>query len=135
MSQSDITLIAIGVAVILAFVIMILFTKKVIRRETVEGIADVIRDLPVTMGSGLFGKIYEYSRTAVLAVEQLVKNGEIEPDNEARKNKAMGIVQKAAQVDDVPFGAQESEIADACIEAQVQQLPRNQKTVSGDAGE
>lgn len=135
MSQSDITLIAIAVAVILAFVIMILFTKKVIRRETVEGIADVIRDLPVTMGSGLFGKIYEYSRTAVLAVEQLVKKGEIEPDNEARKNKAMGIVQKAAQVDDVPFGAQESEIADACIEAQVQQLPRNQKTVSGDAGE
>ncbi len=135
MSQSDITLIAIAVAVILAFVIMILFTKKVIRRETVEGIADVIRDLPVTMGSGLFGKIYEYSRTAVLAVEQLVKNGEIEPDNEARKNKAMGIVQKAAQVDDVPFGAHESEIADACIEAQVQQLPRNQKPVSGDAGE
>ena len=135
MSQSDITLIALAVAVIIAFVIMILFAKKVIRRETVEGIAEVVRDLPVTMGSGLFGKIYEYSRTAVLTVEQLVKTGQVEPDDASRKTAAMGIVQKAAKVDDVPFGAPESEIADACIEAQVQQLPRNQKTVSVNAGE
>ena len=135
MSQSDITLIAMAVAVVIAFVIMILFTKKVIRRETVEGIADVIRDMPVTIGSGLFGKIYQYSRTAVLTVEQLVKTGEIEPDDASRKAEAMKIVKKAARVDDVPFGVQESEIADACIEAQVQQLPRNQKPVSGDAGE
>lgn len=131
MSQSDITLIALAVAVVIAFVIMILFAKKVIRRETVEGIADVIRDMPVTMGSGLFGKIYEYSRAAVLTVEQLVKTGQIQPDDASRKTAAMGIVEKAAKVDDVPFGLQESEIADACIEAQVQQLPRNQQTISG----
>ena len=131
MSQSDITLIALAVAVVIAFVIMILFAKKVIRRETVEGIADVIRDMPVTMGSGLFGKIYEYSRTAVLTVEQLVKTGQILPDDASRKTAAMGIVEKAAKVDDVPFGLQESEIADVCIEAQVQQLPRNQQTISG----
>ena len=131
MSQSDITLIALAVAVVIAFVIMILFAKKVIRRETVEGIADVIRDMPVTMGSGLFGKIYEYSRTAVLTVEQLVKTGQIQPDDASRKTAAMGIVEKAAKVDDVPFGLPESEIADVCIEAQVQQLPRNQQTISG----
>ena len=128
MNTSDMTMIALAVAVILAFVIMILFTKKVIRRETVEGIADVIRDMPVTMGSGLFGKIYEYSRAAVLTVEQLVKTGQIKKDNEVRKDAAMHIVEQAAKVDEVPFGAAESEMASACSEAAVQQLPRNQAT-------
>jgi len=135
MSESMMTLVALAVAVLIGFAMLILYVRKAIKKETVEGIADVIRDLPVTMGSGLFGKIYEYSRTAVLTVEQLVKTGQVEPDDASRKTAAMGIVQKAAKVDDVPFGAPESEIADACIEAQVQQLPRNQKTVSVNAGE
>ena len=128
MDKNTITLVALAVAAVIGFTLVILVVKKVIRKETVEGIADVIREMPVTMGSGLFGKIYEYSRAAVLAVEQLVKTGEIEKEDEARKAEAMKIVKKAAKVDDVPFGAAESEMASACIEAAVQQLPRNQAT-------
>ena len=128
MDKNTITLVALAVAAVIGFTLLILIVKKVIRKETVEGIADVIRDMPVTMGSGLFGKIYESSRAAVLAVEQLVKTGEIEKEDEARKAEAMKIVKKAAKVDDVPFGAAESEMASACIEAAVQQLPRNQAT-------
>ena len=128
MDKNTITLAALAVAAVIGFTLVILVVKKVIRKETVEGIADVIREMPVTMGSGLFGKIYEYSRAAVLAVEQLVKTGEIEKEDEARKAEAMKIVAKAAKVDDVPFGAAESEMASACIEAAVQQLPRNQAT-------
>ena len=126
MDKNTMTLVALAVAAVIGFTLLILIVKKVIRKETVEGIADVIRDMPVTMGSGLFGKIYEYSRAAVLAVEQLVKTGEIEKEDETRKSEAMKIVKKAAEVDDVPFGAAESEMASACIEAAVQQLPRNQ---------
>lgn len=128
MDNNTITLVALAVAAVIGFTLLIMIVKKVIRKETVEGIVDVIREMPVTMGSGLFGKIYEYSRAAVLAVEQLVKTGEIEKEDEARKNEAMRIVEKAARVDDVPFGAAESEMASACIEAAVQQLPRNQAT-------
>ena len=128
MDNNTITLVALAVAAVIGFALLILIVKKVIRKETLESIADVICDMPVTMGSGLFGKIYEYSRAAVLAVEQLVKTGEIEKEDEARKNEAMRIVEKAARVDDVPFGAAESEMASACIEAAVQQLPRNQAT-------
>lgn len=127
MGQNEVTLISLAVAVIVAFVIMILYMKRVIGRETVEAVADVVRDLPVTMGSGLFGRIWEYSRAAVLTVEQLVKNGEIQTDDESRKQKAMQIVAAAAGVDDVPFGLQEREVASALIEVEVQQLPRNQK--------
>ena len=128
MDKNTITLVALAVAAVIGFTLVILVVKKVIRKETVEGIADVIREMPVTMGSGLFGKIYEYSRAAVLAVEQLVKTGAIEKEDEARKAEAMKIVEKAAKVDDVPFGVAESEMASACIEAAVQQLPRNQAT-------
>ena len=127
MDKNTMTLVALAVAAVIGFTLVILVVKKVIRKETVEGIADVIREMPVTMGSGLFGKIYEYSRAAVLAVEQLVKTGEIEKEDEARKAEAMKIVKKAAKVDDVPFGAAESEMASLCIEAAVQQLPRNQQ--------
>ena len=125
MTQSEVTLVALGVAVLIAFALMILVVKKVIKKETVEGIADVIRDMPVTMGSGLFGKIWEYSRAAVLTVEQLVKTEQIAPDDETRKDKAMKLVEAAAEVDGVPYGQQEREVASACIEAEVHELPRN----------
>ena len=127
MDKNTITLVALAVAAVIGFTLVILVVKKVIRKETVEGIADVIREMPVTMGSGLFGKIYEYSRAAVLAVEQLVNIGQIAKEDQVRKDKAMEIVELAAKVDEVPFGAAESEMASLCIEAAVQQLPRNQQ--------
>lgn len=129
MNTSTMTMIALAVAVIIAFLIMILIQKKIIKKETFEGITEVIREMPVTMGSGLFSKIYEYSRTAVLTVEQLVKNGEIKPDDQSRKSAALRIVAQAAKVDDVPFGIAESEAASACIEANVHELPRNQQKI------
>ena len=128
MDNNTMTIIALAVAVLVGFALLVLYMKKVIRKDTLEQIVETVKDMPVTMGSGLFGKIYEYSRAAVLAVEQLVKTGEIEKEDEARKAEAMKIVEKAAKVDDVPFGAAESEMASACIEAAVQQLPRNQAT-------
>lgn len=126
MNENTATLIALAVAVVIGFTLVVLIMKKVIRKETMEEIAETVAGLPVTMGSGLFGKIYEYSRAAVLAVEQLVKKGEIVKDDAVRKNKAMEIVEQAAKVDEVPFGAAESEMASLCIEASVQQLPTNQ---------
>lgn len=129
MNTGDMTMIALAVAVIIAFLIMILIQKKIIKKETFDGITEVIKDMPVTMGSGLVGKIYEYSRAAVLAVEQLVKKGELEPDDEIRKNKAMLIVADAARVDDVPFGIDEQKLASDYIEANVHELPRNRANV------
>lgn len=127
MSENVISMIALVVALIVAIAVLILYQRKVIREDTVNGIAEIFQSLPVTMGSGLFGKIWEYSRTAVLTVEQLVKTGKVQPDDQSRKDAAMMMVEASAKVDEVPFGAAESEVADICIEANVQQLPRNQK--------
>ena len=127
MDNNTMTIIALAVAVLIGFALLVLYMKKVIRKDTLEQIVETVKDMPVTMGSGLFGKIYEYSRAAVLTVEQLVKTGQIAKEDQARKDKAMEIVEQAAKVDEVPFGAAESEMASLCIEAAVQQLPRNQQ--------
>ena len=127
MDNNTMTIIALAVAVLVGFALLALYMKKVIRKDTLEQIVETVKDMPVTMGSGLFGKIYEYSRAAVLTVEQLVKTGQITKEDQARKDKAMEIVEQAAKVDEVPFGAAESEMASLCIEAAVQQLPRNQQ--------
>jgi len=126
MSTEMVAMVALVVALIVGIALIALYKRKVIEGDAISGIAEVLQALPVTMGSGLFGKILEYSRTAVLTVEQLVKNGKIQPDDGARKEKAMALVAQAANVDDVPFGMNEQEVADACIEACVQELPRNQ---------
>ena len=127
MDNNTMTIIALAVAVLLGFALLVLYMKKVIRKDTLEQIVETVKDMPVTMGSGLFGKIYEYSRAAVLTVEQLVNIGQIAKEDQVRKDKAMEIVELAAKVDEVPFGAAESEMASLCIEAAVQQLPRNQQ--------
>ena len=127
MNENTTILIALAVAVLVGFALLLLYMKKVIKKDTLEQIVETIQAMPVTMGSGLFGKIYEYSRAAVLAVEQLVDVGKVQPDDRSRKDAAMHIVEAAAKVDEVPFGAAEGEMADVCIEANVKQLPRNQQ--------
>lgn len=127
MSENTTIMVALVVALIVSIAMIIMYQRKIIRADTISGVSEIFQSLPVTMGSGLFGKIWEYSKTAVLTVEQLVKTGQIQPDDQSRKNAAMQMVEQAAKVDEVPFGAAENEVASACIEAAVQQLPRNQK--------
>lgn len=127
MNENTTILIALAVAVLVGFALLLLYMKKVIKKDTLEQIVETIQAMPVTMGSGLFGKIYEYSRAAVLAVEQLVDVGKVQPDDQSRKDAAIRIVEAAAKVDEVPFGAAEGKMADICIEANVKQLPRNQQ--------
>lgn len=120
-------IVSVLIALVIGLLLIILFKKKVISGDMIEGTAELLQALPVTEGSGLFELILKYARTAVLTVEQLVKTGKIEPDDVARKDKAMEIIEAAAAVDEVPFNDQERQVADACIEACVQELPRNQR--------
>jgi len=120
------TIIAIVVSIALAIALILLYKRQAIDGETLSGTAEMIQQLPIQDVNGIFGIILKYAATAVLTVEQLVKTGKISKDDASRKDTAMNIVQSAAAVDNVPFGAAESEIASYCIEAEVQKLPRNQ---------
>lgn len=122
------TIIAICAALVIGIALFVLYKKGILDGETIHGTSAIMQGLPIEAGGSLFGLILEYSRTAVLTVEQLVKTGAINRDDKTRKETAMQIVQNAADVDGVPFGAAEIEAASNCIEAEVRKLPRNQQT-------
>ena len=127
MNEATISLIASLVALAVGIVLIVLYKRKVVDGELIEGTANLMQGIEFPQGSA-FGMILEYAKTAVLTVEQLVKTGVIGKDDETRKNAAMNIVEQAAKVDGLPYGAAEMEVASACIEAEVAELPRNQKT-------
>ena len=122
-----VSIIAFCLALIVAIILIVLFKKRVIDAGDITGTAEIMEGIPLPEGGGAFNLIVSYAKIAVRAVEQLVKNGTIQRDAKARKDKAMTIVETAAKIDGIEFGAKEQEIADACIEAEVQELPRNQQ--------
>jgi len=119
-----VSIIALCLALITAGVLILLFKKRIIDEKAIEGVGQVLDGIPISEGP--FVMIREYAKIAVHAVEQLVKNGKIDRDDETRKNKAMAMVETAAKVDGLTFGEAEKETASICIEAEVQDLPRNQ---------
>lgn len=122
-----VSIIAFVLALVIAIILIVLFKKRYISADVIDGAGDIMEAIPVPEGMGVFALIANYAKTAVLAVEQLVKNGVIEPDDKARKDAAMEIIENAAKVDDIEYGEAEQAAASACIEAEVQMLPRNQK--------
>ena len=124
MESTVLSMIAVVLALIIGVALIVLYKRQVIDSELIEGTASLMNEIEVP-GDSVFGKILEYAKTAVLTVEQLVKTGVINRDDESRKMKAMSIVETAAKVDQLDFGSDEEEIASACIEAEVSQLPRN----------
>lgn len=122
--KDPISIIALCVALIVAGVLIFLFRKHLIDEKAIEGVGQVLDGIPITEGP--FAVIKEYAKIAVHAVEQLVSKGEIQRDDKVRKDAAMEIVETAAKVDGLTYGAEEKKIADYCVEAEVGDLPRNQ---------
>lgn len=119
------TMIAVLVAIFIGVALIIAVTRKKLDAGTLEGVANLMEALPVTEGNGVFDLIYKYSKVAVLAVEQLVKTGKIGKSPEERKATALAMVENAAEADKIVYGEAEKALADACIEAEVHELPRN----------
>ena len=120
------TFIAIVLGVLLVIALLLLYKKRMIDGEVLSGTAEMIQQIPIPEGNSIFSLILKYCATAVLTVEQMVKVGKVNKDDTSRKQAAMDIVKTAAKVDNIPFGEEEEKIADAGIEAEVNQLPRNQ---------
>lgn len=130
MDEKMLGIIAIVISLVVGIALIILYKKKIVDGELIEGASTLLQGFDIPQGS-VFGMILQYSKTAVMTVEQLVKNGIINKDDESRKKTAMNIVESAAKVDGLPYGAAEMEVASACIEANVAELPRNQKKADG----
>lgn len=124
-TEMIISLIAFAASVALAVALIVLYKKRVIDEDAISGASKVLEGIAVS--GGLFETIRQYAETAVKTVEQMVKTGAIDRDDAMRKSAAMNIVRNAAEVDGIKMGAAEILAASDCIEAEVQNLPRNQK--------
>lgn len=118
-------LIACIVALIIGVVTYLLISRGAIRKETISAVADILESLSGS-GGDIFSKIMAYSEMAVLAVEQMVKKGELEKNDDIRKAQAMTIVQTAAHNDGIEMDGGDIYEADMCIEACVQRMKREQ---------
>ena len=124
MDSTTLSIIACVIAIGVGIGMFVMYKKRLIDKEMIEGVAALLRDIEIPVGS-VFSMILEYAKTAVLTVEQLVKTGIINKDDESRKKAAMDIVEAAAKADGIEYTKAEEEVASACIEAEVAKLPRN----------
>ena len=125
--------IAIVIAVAVAVALLILHKKGFIESDILDAVSDVldqldtIQHLPGAEEAGVVDKIFRYAVIAVNTVEQLVRTGKIMKDNDARQSAALTMVENAAVCDGLDFGEEERQLAIDCIEANVYNLPWNQR--------
>ena len=99
-------IVALVVALVVAGILIYLFKKGKMQTgdiSAIAGVIDKVGDVLENFGQGdsVVGLLAEYAAKAVRVVEQLVKNGELEKDNELRKNEAKAIVEQLAVADGV----------------------------------
>lgn len=99
-------IVALVVALVVAGILIYLFKKGKMQTgdiSAIAGVIDKVSDVLENFGQGdsVVGLLAEYAAKAVRVVEQLVKNGELEKDNELRKNEAKAIVEQLAVADGV----------------------------------
>lgn len=93
---------------------------------SVAGLVDKVTDVLKDLGQDetLVGVLASYAAKAVRVVEQMVKNGELEKDNEVRKNEARVIVEQLALADgvDIELLYQNKHTINNLIEAAVNEM-------------
>ncbi len=97
---------ALIVALVVAGVLIYLYKQDKMTAgsiSSVAGLIDKVTDVLKDLGQNetLVGVLASYAAKAVRVVEQMVKNGELEKDNEVRKNEARVIVEQLALADGV----------------------------------
>ena len=109
---------------------MIFLFRKRITTETVEKTGELLGSIDFT-DNLLIDRIAEYARLAVFAVEQLAKNGKIQPDGASKKQAAMDYITSFAKADNIDLQDElkddSLEAVSVLIEAAVMDLPKNQQ--------
>ena len=108
--------------------VMIYMYKKEKMSESdisnIAGLIDQVTNVLNGLGESLVAVFAEYAAKAVRIVEQMVKNGQLEKDNEVRKCEARAIVEQLAIADgvDAEMIFTNTETIDNLIEAAVNEM-------------
>ena len=122
-------LVALIVALAVAGVLIYLYQKGKMKTSDLTGIAtmiDKVSDVLENFGQGdsVVNILAEYAAKAVRVVEQMVKKGELEKDNQLRKEEAKMVVEQLAFSDGLGLDIvyDNSETLDHLIEAAVNEM-------------
>ena len=120
---------ALVVALVVAGVLIYLYKQGKMTAgsiTSVAGLIDKVTDVLKDLGQNetLVGVLASYAAKAVRVVEQMVKNGELEKDNEVRKNEARVIVEQLALADgvDIELLYENEQTINNLIEAAVNEM-------------
>ena len=127
MTKEIVILIDIAVACVLAGLLLYGVYRGWLNTKMLEGIRVIVSTFPRKEGS-MVADIMRYAEIAVREVEQLVKTGQMEKDNEIRQNAAVEYVKDMLAVDYKPDAMEfvDDETIAAIVDAAVHELPRNQ---------
>lgn len=120
---------ALIVALMAAGVLIYLYTRGKMTSGSITSVAaliDKVVEVLKELGQdkSLVGMLASYAAKAVRIVEQMVKNGELEKDNEIRRNEARIIVEQLALADgvDIELLYQNEHTINNLIEAAVNEM-------------
>ncbi|MGN1369362.1 MAG: hypothetical protein ACI4WX_10865 [Aristaeellaceae bacterium] len=117
-----------SIALTVAGMLIYLYKHGLLPEKTLTSMAaltEKLTEMLKDMGTHtVVASLSEYAAKAVRVVEQMVKNGQIEKDNEARKQKARCIVQSLALVDgaDLDMIERSMDAVNDLIEAAVNEM-------------
>lgn len=132
---------ALVVALVVAGVLIYLYKQGKMTAgsiTSVAGLIDKVTDVLQDLGQDetLIGVLASYAAKAVRVVEQMVKNGELEKDNEVRKNEARAIVEQFAIADgvDIELLYENKHTINNLIEAAVNEMQSPMVVIDQDIG-
>ena len=115
-----ITTIALAVSLVLAGALFLMNKKGIIKGETLTTVNEVIDKAEQLFPPGSVVALFAYyASEAVHAVEQLVKKGEVEKDDAARKTAASESVKEFAAADGMVLTDVEWKVVNTLIEGQI----------------
>ena len=104
-----------------AVLLIILWKKGLLTADALNALGDLV-DGVILPEDGPIGTLAYYARLAVRAVEQLVKSGQLEKDDETRREKALELVEEYAAASGPALTDKEISTVRSLIEAEVYEL-------------
>lgn len=117
---------------VVAVLLIVLWKKGLLTADALNALRD-LADGVILPEDGPIGTLAYYARLAVRAVEQLVKSGQLEKDDETRREKALELVEEYAAASGPALNDKEISTVRSLIEAEVYELRHPEAAVTSKA--
>ena len=117
MNSALVLIVGLGLCAILIAGLALLYKHGYLPGEAIGKLTETVQALPHDFGNDLVNALRWYCQLAVDAVDQLVKNGTLDKQDDERKERALCIVEQLANVDGRKLGCEEIAVAGTLIES------------------